>query len=97
MKKEIHPKYFDDAKVTCSCGASFELGSTVAETKVEICSNCHPAYTGNKKYIDTAGRLDKFKTRMEKSEQLKKEIVANKAKTSSKKSTTEETPEQTEN
>lgn len=97
MKKEIHPKYFDNAKVTCSCGASFEIGSTIPETKVEICSNCHPAYTGNKKYIDTAGRLDKFKTRMEKSEQLKKEIVANKAKASSKKSTTEETPEQTEN
>jgi large subunit ribosomal protein L31 len=97
MKKEIHPKYFDNAKVTCSCGASFEVGSTVAETKVEICSNCHPAYTGNKKYIDTAGRLDKFKSRMEKSEQLKKEIVANKAKSSDKKSTTEEAPEQTEN
>lgn len=97
MKKEIHPKYYDNAKVTCSCGASFELGSTVAETKVEICSNCHPAYTGNKKYIDTAGRLDKFKNRMEKSEQLKKEIVANKAKASVKKSTTEEEPQQTEN
>jgi large subunit ribosomal protein L31 len=67
------------------------MGSTVAETRVEICSNCHPAYTGNKKYIDTAGRLDKFKTRMEKSEQLKKKITEDRAKAlSAKKKSTPE-------
>ncbi|OGD61237.1 50S ribosomal protein L31 [Candidatus Berkelbacteria bacterium RIFCSPLOWO2_01_FULL_50_28] len=71
MKKEIHPQYFPNCKVTCACGNTFTLGATVSELRVEICSNCHPIYTGKVKYIDTAGRLDKFKTRMEKSRSIK--------------------------
>lgn len=67
MKKEIHPEYFSSAKVTCSCGNTFTLGATVQEMRVEICSNCHPLYTGKMKLVDTAGRVDRFKSRLEKS------------------------------
>ncbi|MEK7630097.1 MAG: 50S ribosomal protein L31 [Patescibacteria group bacterium] len=63
MKKEIHPKYYPEAKVKCACGATFTVGSTSQEIKVEICSNCHPFYTGSKELIDTAGRVEKFKAR----------------------------------
>ncbi|NVN97247.1 50S ribosomal protein L31, partial [Candidatus Nomurabacteria bacterium] len=54
MKKDIHPKYNDKAKVTCACGATFPVGSTMNEINVEICSQCHPFYTGNEKVLDTA-------------------------------------------
>jgi len=64
MKKDIHPKYNDKAKVTCACGATFLVGSTKDEINVEICSQCHPFYTGNEKVLDTAGRVDKFKKRV---------------------------------
>lgn len=66
MKAEIHPKYNKDTKVTCACGNSFEVGSTIDKIEVEVCSACHPFYTGNEKIIDTAGRVEKFKTRMAK-------------------------------
>jgi large subunit ribosomal protein L31 len=63
MKKEIHPQYFENAKITCACGNVFTLGSTREAIEVEICSNCHPFYTGNDKVLDTAGRVEKFKTK----------------------------------
>ncbi len=63
MKKEIHPKYSTDAKVTCSCGHKFTVGSTMPEINVEICSACHPFFTGEEKTIDTAGRVERFKKR----------------------------------
>ena len=63
MKKEIHPQYFDDAKITCACGNVFTLGSTKESILVEICSQCHPFYTGNDKVLDTAGRVEKFKSK----------------------------------
>ncbi len=66
MKKDIHPKYFPKAKVTCACGNTFTVGSTVPEISVEICSKCHPFYTGREQLIDTAGRVEKFKARREK-------------------------------
>lgn len=69
MKKDIHPKYYKDAKVACACGASFVTGSTEPEIHVEICSSCHPFYTGTQKFIDTAGRLDNFKARLKKTEE----------------------------
>ena len=59
MKKDIHPKY-EDAKVRCGCGNTFTTRSTVAELHVEICSACHPFYTGKQKYVDSAGRIEKF-------------------------------------
>lgn len=66
MKKEIHPKYYPKAKVTCACGEVFTVGSTVEEINTELCSSCHPFYTGKQKLVDTAGRVDKFKAKAEK-------------------------------
>ncbi|OGC85059.1 50S ribosomal protein L31 [Candidatus Adlerbacteria bacterium RIFCSPHIGHO2_12_FULL_53_18] len=63
MKTETHPTYFPNAKVTCACGQTFSVGSTKENIEVEICSNCHPFYTGNDKLMDTAGRVEKFKAR----------------------------------
>ena len=63
MKAEIHPEYYIDAKVTCSCGNKFTVGSTQKEISVEICSQCHPFFTGNEKVIDAAGRVERFKAR----------------------------------
>jgi len=60
MKKDIHPTYYPDCKVTCACGASFTTGSTKKELKVELCSACHPFYTGKQKLVDTARRVEKF-------------------------------------
>lgn len=62
VKAKIHPKWFN-ATVTCACGATFVVGSTVPEIHVEVCSNCHPFYTGQMKFVDTAGRVDAFKSR----------------------------------
>lgn len=63
MKKDIHPKYDSNTKATCACGAVFSVGSTMPEIKMEICSQCHPFYTGNEKIIDTAGRVERFNKR----------------------------------
>ena len=64
MKKDIHPKYDLKTKATCACGAVFEVGSTMPEIKMEICSQCHPFYTGNEKIMDTAGRVERFKSEL---------------------------------
>ena len=61
MKKDIHPQYFPEAKAVCACGNSFIVGSTKPELNVEICSACHPFYTGKEKLIDSAGRVDRFR------------------------------------
>jgi large subunit ribosomal protein L31 len=63
MKTDIHPEYYTDAKVSCSCGSKFTVGSTKKEINVEICSACHPFFTGNEKVIDAAGRVERFKAR----------------------------------
>lgn len=62
MQKKIHPKYFETT-VKCGCGNSFTTRSTMPELKVDICSACHPFYTGKLKYVDTAGRIEKFKNK----------------------------------
>jgi large subunit ribosomal protein L31 len=62
MKKDIHPKYMTTV-VKCGCGNTFNTRSTVPELKVDICSVCHPFYTGKLKFIDTAGRIEKFKSK----------------------------------
>ena len=59
MKEKIHPKY-EKVKVSCACGNEFETRSTIAEIKTEICSNCHPFFTGKQKLMDSAGRVEKF-------------------------------------
>lgn len=63
MKKEIHPQYYPKAKITCACGTSFTTGSTIKEIKVELCSACHPFYTGKQKLVDSARRVEKFHER----------------------------------
>ena len=63
MKEKIHPEYHTDATVTCSCGHTFTTGSTKKELKVEVCSNCHPFFTGERRMLDTTGRVERFKKR----------------------------------
>jgi len=71
MKKDIHPKYHTNTKVTCVCGNEFTTGSTRDEIKVELCHMCHPFYTGKQKLVDTARRVEKFQERL-----AKKTVVA---------------------
>ncbi|MFA5070626.1 MAG: 50S ribosomal protein L31 [Patescibacteria group bacterium] len=66
MKKDVHPTYYPEAKVICACGHTFKTGSTQKEIRTEICSTCHPFYTGKQKIMDTAGRVDRFKKILEK-------------------------------
>jgi len=63
MKAKIHPQYFPNATVTCSCGNTFTTGSTRKELRVEICSRCHPFFTGEQRIVDTAGRVERYKKR----------------------------------
>ncbi len=72
MKKNIHPKYYPKATIRCSCGNIIKTGSTKPEMTVEICSACHPFYTGKEKIIDAAGRVEKFKKRLAKKSSLVK-------------------------
>lgn len=71
MKKDIHPKYYPAAKIVCACGNIITTGAAVSEMKVEICSACHPFYTGKKKLIDATGRVDRFKKLKEKATERK--------------------------
>jgi len=96
MKSKIHPKYYKDATITCSCGNVFKVGSTVEKLEIEICSACHPFYTGKKKLIDSAGQVDRFKKKMEMAKKFKEEkeakakakkAASKKAKKSTKKTT----------
>jgi large subunit ribosomal protein L31 len=80
MKKDIHPKYFEDAKVSCVCGNKFTTGSTKPEIKVELCSACHPFYTGKQKLVDTARRVERFQAKVA----AHKEVSGNKSTRSKK-------------
>jgi large subunit ribosomal protein L31 len=80
MKKNIHPTYFPKSTVVCACGNTFTTGSTQEKIEVEICSNCHPFYTGKEKLVDTTGRVEKFRKKAE-----KKETIAKAKKTASQK------------
>ena len=63
MKSKIHPKWYPDAQVICACGSKFTTGATLPKIEIEVCSACHPFYTGQMKYVDTAGRVDAFKSK----------------------------------
>jgi large subunit ribosomal protein L31 len=63
MKDKIHPKFYEDAKVTCLCGNTFTIGSTKREIRVEVCGKCHPFYTGEQRIVDSMGRVERFKKR----------------------------------
>ena len=87
MKKELHPEYHPKAKISCACGAAYEVGSTEPTISVELCANCHPLYTGKQKIVDTARRVEKFHERVSKksatsiSAATKKEKAAKRAAT----------------
>lgn len=70
MKDEIHPKFYKDATFHCACGNTIKAGATKEHLEIEICSNCHPFYTGKKKVLDTMGRVEKFRKKMEKKESI---------------------------
>ncbi|MCL4353008.1 50S ribosomal protein L31 [Patescibacteria group bacterium] len=71
MKTNIHPQYFNDTKVICSCGNIFTIGSTVPVIHVELCDKCHPFYTGEQKFVDSASRIQKFQQRQTKASAYK--------------------------
>ncbi len=64
MKAAIHPKWFKEAKITCACGNAFTAGAVTESIYVEVCSQCHPFYTGQMKYLDAAGRVEAFKSKL---------------------------------
>jgi len=83
MKIGIHPQYYPNAKVKCACGNTWTTGSTMPEINTSICSQCHPFYTGTEKILDTRGRVEKFKKRLEKT--ASKGLAASATKKSRKK------------
>ncbi len=70
MKKGIHPEFYPEAKVSCSCGASWVTGSTRPEIRTDVCSKCHPFYTGEQRIIDTAGQVERFMKRLEQKQSM---------------------------
>lgn len=72
MKKSIHPQYYPDAQVTCSCGNTFIVGSTKKQIRVAVCSACHPLFTGKMKYVDTLGRVEKFQAKQKSARVVRK-------------------------
>lgn len=89
MKANLHPQWHDNTKVSCACGNTFTTGSTLAEIKVEICSACHPFFTGDQKFVDTLGQVDRFVKKAESSKvkqaERKKILEARKSKVEQKK------------
>ena len=79
MKPKIHPK-FNTITVSCACGNSFETASTAKEMKVEVCSKCHPFFTGTQRFVDTTGRVERFQMKIDKQKQLTAELAAKKKK-----------------
>lgn len=75
MQKDIHPTFYTDTKVICACGTTFTTGSTLKEIHVDICSKCHPFYTGEQKFVDVEGRIDQFKKKMKKAEAERQERI----------------------
>ncbi len=71
MKANIHPTYYSQTNVVCACGNTFSFGSTKQTIHVELCSNCHPFYTGAQKFVDTASLIQKFQAKQQKAAQIK--------------------------
>lgn len=70
MKAKIHPEWYPEAQVSCACGASFVVGAAKPTIRVDICSNCHPFFTGEMKFIDTMGRVERFQKKQEAAKKL---------------------------
>ena len=80
MKPDIHPTYYPNARVICSCGATWLTGSTVEEIRTDVCSTCHPFYTGEQRIVDTAGQVERFMKRLERRQSATaKHVIENKA------------------
>jgi large subunit ribosomal protein L31 len=75
MKKDIHPKYYPNAVVRCSCGNTFTVGSTKEEIRTDVCSACHPFFTGEQRIVDTAGQVERFLKRLERRDEILTEAV----------------------
>jgi len=85
MKAQIHPQYFTDAKVICSsCGLSYTTGSTKQTIHVEVCSKCHPFYTGEHRFLDTKGKVEKFQKKQQVAAEMKAKLASLKKKTDEK-------------
>lgn len=85
MKAQIHPQYFAEAKIVCtSCGVNYTTGSTRESIHVEVCSKCHPFYTGEHRFLDTKGKVEKFKKKQEVAAEFKAKIASAKKKTDDK-------------
>jgi len=83
MKQAIHPQYFDNCAVACACGNTFTTGSTLEKIEVEVCSKCHPFFTGQHKFVDTKGRIEKFQEKVARGKSyVKKAKTAKKTKKS---------------
>jgi large subunit ribosomal protein L31 len=74
MKQSIHPQYFDEALVVCACGNTFKTGSTQKEIRVQLCSKCHPFYTGQQRFVDTASLIDRFEVRRQKASSTPRKV-----------------------
>jgi large subunit ribosomal protein L31 len=70
MKKDIHPEYYPEAVVRCACGNTWTTGSTVPEVRTDVCSKCHPFFTGEQRIVDSEGRVDRFYRRLEQARQM---------------------------
>jgi large subunit ribosomal protein L31 len=73
MKQNTHPKYYPDALVVCACGNSWTTGATQKEIRTDVCSACHPFYTGEQRIVDTAGQVERFMRRLERKVELKEQ------------------------
>jgi len=76
MKKDIHPEYYPEARVVCGCGNSFVTGATQQMIKTDICSACHPFFTGEQRIVDTAGQVERYMRRLEKREEMGKPVAS---------------------
>jgi large subunit ribosomal protein L31 len=76
MKAGIHPKYYPNAKVICSCGNTWTTGSTKPEIHTDVCSACHPFYTGEQRIVDTAGQVDRFMRRLRTKDEIRAKVKA---------------------
>lgn len=79
MKEGIHPDWYPDAKVTCSCGNSWTTGATVPQIRLDVCSNCHPFFTGEQRIVDTEGQVDRFYKRLQARDSIQSEADARQA------------------
>ena len=91
MKSNIHPQWYNDCKVYCACGNTFTMGATKPEIRVEICSHCHPFFTGEMKFVDTLGRVEKFQAKQKQGAVLSA-VLADKKKKKKQKEIDRKTP-----